>query len=139
MISRIAEWHRKDGTSLPLLHIGNIHIQCLQLTGNFQESHGRNFLRTIRWLQTDYRRLSQVIFIARWLSCAFRIQGSYLVETITIAAPAPVYAETFVLVSVDDEGMAASRSIGSRIENRTVGINLATQFRIPCLSLHIIY
>lgn len=103
------------------------------------ESHARYFLSTIRWLHAEYCRLTYIIFIARWLSCAFRIQGSYLVETITIAAPAPVNAEAFVLVSVNDEGMAASRSIGSRIENRTVGINLATQFRIPCLCTHIIY
>ena len=103
------------------------------------ESHARYFLRSIRWFHAEYCRLTNIILIARWLSCAFRIQGSNLVEAITIAAPAPVYAEAFVLVSVNDEGMAANRSIGSGIENRTVSINLATQFRIPCLSLHIIY
>ena len=83
--------------------------------------------------------MTYIIFIARWLSCAFRIQGSYLVETITIAAPAPVYAEAFVLVSINYEGMTASSWVRSSIEHGAVGINLLAQSAVPCLSTHIFY
>ena len=140
MVSRIADWRRKDGTSLSLLHIGNIHIQCLQLIGKLLESHGRDFLRSARWFHAEYCRLSYIIFIARWHSFAFRIQGSNLVETITIASPAPVYAEAFVLVSINYEGVTAtSIRVRSSIEHRAVGINLVAQSAVPCLCTHIFY
>ena len=121
-------------------HIGNIHIQCLQFTGNFQESHRRYFLRTIRRLHAEYCRLTYIILIARWLSFALWIQGSNLVETVTIAAPAPVYTEAFVLVSINYEGVTAtSIRVRSSIEHRAVGINLVAQSAVPSLCTHILY
>ena len=103
------------------------------------ESHARYFLRAIRRFHAEYCRLTYIILIARWLSYAFRIQGSNLVETVTIASPAPVYAEAFVLVSINYEGMTASSWVRSSIEHRAVGINLLAQSAVPCLCTHIFY
>ena len=103
------------------------------------ESHARYFLRAIRRFHAEYCRLTYIILIARWLSCAFRIQGSNLVEAITIATPAPVYAEALVLVTVNYEGMTATSWVRSSIEHRAVGINLLAQSAVPRLSTHIFY
>ena len=56
-----------------------------------------------------------------------------MVEPVAKTAPAPVYAEAIVLVTIYHEGMTATNRVECSIEHRTVGINLSAQLFVPFL------